>query len=383
MSDRATAANEEVLRWARQSLNYSVEEVASRIGKSPDAIRDWEEGRSAPTYVQLETLAESVYERPVAIFFFPDPPEEEPLEGELRTLPEADRERLPPAVRLQLRKAKSYMLSLEELTGGVNPAEHLIWRDFRPTLRSDIPELADSVREYLGVDLEMQRGWPSTRVAMREWRRAVESAGVFIFKDNFGSEQISGFCLYDSEFPVIMVNNQNTFTRQIFTVFHELAHILLGLSGVTPDDLSYAADIENAEDRRVEVTCNSFAAEVLVPSGSFPLGRIRRANDSLTELERMAREYSVSREVLLRRLLDAGLVPPDTYEELADRWSSQRSAGGSGGNYYYTQMAYLGESYLGLAMSRYRSGDISRSELADHLGMKAENVDTMQAKYLE
>lgn len=382
-SDRATAANPAVLRWARVRAGLSPEDVADRMpNKSAEDIQAWEGGEAAPTFVQLETLASKIYKRPVALFFYPEPPDEEPLEHEFRTLPETDLDRLPPDVRFELRRTKSYLISLRELTGGENPAERQIWRDLDASVDEPTEELAARVRDYLGISLRTQAGWGSDRDATKGWRGAVQEAGIFVFKRPFDSEEVSGFCLYDSEFPVIMLNNKNTFTRQIFTLFHEVAHILFGLSGITPEDLRYAGRIQDRRSRRIEVTCNELAAEILVPQDSFPYDLFRTTDDPIERVPVVARRYSVSREVVLRRLLDANIVDEETYEEWAREWTSQRSSGGSGGHYYNTQMAYLGDAFLDLAFSRYHAGLVTRSELAEHLDMKAKNVENLDTIWL-
>jgi Zn-dependent peptidase ImmA (M78 family) len=55
---------------------------------------------------------------------------------------------------------------------------------------------------------------------------------VSVFKDAFRVDDYSGFCLYDDEFPLIYVNNSTSKTRQIFTLFHELAHLISHTSGI-------------------------------------------------------------------------------------------------------------------------------------------------------
>ncbi len=72
--------NPNVLRWARESLHLDVNEVALRMGKKPSDIEAWENGNTSPTYIQLEKLAYQIYKRPIALFFFPEPPEEEAIE---------------------------------------------------------------------------------------------------------------------------------------------------------------------------------------------------------------------------------------------------------------------------------------------------------------
>ena len=73
--------NPEILKWVRQRAGQSVGEVAASINQKPETVKAWEKGESAPTYVQLETLAYRIYKRPIAIFFFPEAPDEPDPEG--------------------------------------------------------------------------------------------------------------------------------------------------------------------------------------------------------------------------------------------------------------------------------------------------------------
>ena len=82
------------------------------------------------------------------------------------------------------------------------------------------------------MSLANQYAWPDDETALKTWRKVLTDAGVFVFKDAFRVEGYSGFSLYDDEFPIIYVNNSATKTRQIFTLFHELAHLLFHTSGI-------------------------------------------------------------------------------------------------------------------------------------------------------
>ena len=70
MTEKVTGTQPSVLRWARESQGYSIEEVASRLKRDPSEVAAWETGAESPTYVQLETLAYKIYKRPLAVFFF-------------------------------------------------------------------------------------------------------------------------------------------------------------------------------------------------------------------------------------------------------------------------------------------------------------------------
>jgi transcriptional regulator with XRE-family HTH domain len=194
-------------------------------------LPQWEAGESAPTYPQLEQLADTL-KVPIAVFFFPEPPNVPSINETFRTLPEAELDKLPSRIRLLMRKAKAMQLNLIELTQGRNPAERLITRDLQFEPRVNIADMTTAVREYIGVSLEQQRGWRDDEAALKEWRSALQRVGIFVFKDAFRVNDLSGFCLYDDEFPIIYVNNSSTKTRQIFTYFHELAHLIFHTSGI-------------------------------------------------------------------------------------------------------------------------------------------------------
>jgi len=376
MIERATAITPSLLTWARERSGLSVPEVAESMGKSVEVVEAWEAGEAWPTYNQLEALAERLYHRPVALFFLPEPPPEPEAQQEFRTLPDFDVRRLKADTRYVVRVALSLQDSLRELTGGVNPATRLLLKEVQEVKGKDIAALAVWLREFLGVPLSRQTGWRYAEDAMSAWRGAIERAGVFVFKQPFRQSEVSGFCLNDDEFPIIMVNNSTAHTRQIFTLFHELAHLIYGMNSITTADGSFVNRMSGPA-QALEIVCNRLAAEFLVPANAFPWDRLDldRLEQSVCEI---ASTFNVSREVILRRVLDAGRIDAATYQELAAVWAQDAGREGEGGNYYYNQATYLGDSFLRLAFSRYRAGLISSPELAEHLGIKAKNLSRFE-----
>ncbi len=377
MAAKVTGIQTSVLKWARESQGYSIEDVASKLKRDPAEVRAWETGDQSPTYVQLETLAYKIYKRPLAVFFLPEPPPEPEPEREFRTLPEFDLESLTADTRYQIRFAHSLQLSLRELLEGGNPARQIIFRDIQLTLRSNIAESAESVRAYLGITIDEQQGWRSADTALKAWRNAIEEVGVFVFKHAFKEKQISGFCLIDAEFPIIYLNNSTTKTRQIFGLFHELAHLLFRINGISKFDPSYIRELHPPE-RHIEQFCNAFAAELLLPSADFDR-QLRGIGIDETSVERLANRYCVSREAVLRRLLDKRLVSQELYEKKAAEWAAQaEQRDDDGGNYYATQAAYLGEHYLRLVLGKHYQGRISLEQVAEYLGVKPKNVPGLE-----
>ncbi len=375
--------NPETLKWARQSINMPVEDVAIRMKKDAEIIEEWEDGVSAPTYIQLEKLAYEVYKRPVAVFFFPEPPKEVGPRTSFRTLPESEIAHLSSRFLHLFRRAQAMQENLDELNEGTNPAARQIFRDLQPKPSDEAGDVARRVRAYLGVDLASQIGWKDTDVALKQWRAAVESNGVFVFKDAFRQDDISGFCLYNDEFPVIYINNSMPTGRQIFTLFHELAHVLFRTGGIDTDDTAFLRQIRG-DNKKIEVICNQFVGEFLVPDDDFQrsVPDVEIHNDVIREL---ATKYKVSWEVILRKCLNRGLISQRQYD-MGHREAKERAAKAraraQGGNYYPTTIAYLGDTYLGLALSKYYQNRFSADQLARYLNVKVNHIPELEARFL-
>ncbi len=379
MPDRARAVNPGVLRWARERAGLSVAAVAARLVKPQQVIANWETGEDAPTFRQLEQLAERLYKRPLAIFFFPSPPDEEDPRTQFRTLPQAELDMLATDTRYALREALAFQDSVRELSGGKNPAATLITRDVRTTTDQTVEDLAGRLRSYLGVSIHDQSSWRNAEDAFKRWRDVVEGAGVLVFKRSFKQDDIFGFCLYDDAFPLIVVNNSTAHSRQVFTLFHEVAHLLYSVSGITKQDTRYL-DRLSGPAHTTEVECNRLAAEFLVPGSTFPWKELGKS-DLDAFVSSQARRYNVSREVILRRLLDRTLISQTTYAKKTEQWNREyikSREGQSGGNYYATHATYLGQTYLRLAFKQYYLGNVSLEQLAGHLRVKARHVSRLE-----
>ncbi len=307
-----------------------------------------------------------------------------------RTLPEPGIQELGAENRHKVREARAMQLSLAELTEDNNPSSRQILKDISAKGSGSVAAVAEEIRRYLDISLMTQKGWKSIEEALKTWRAAVEDSGIFVFKDSFKQKDVFGFSLYDKEFPVVLINNSNAQTRQLFTLFHELAHLIVHESGVTKQDDSYIEKLQG-HARQIEVFCNKLAAEFLVPTSDFRSTIKKYPEHDEQVVSEIAWSYKVSREVVLRRMLDLGLVTKQRYEHDVKKWLDEYDAkvkadaesGKSGGNYYATQASYLGEKYLSLAFSNYYRGKISVEQLADYLNVSAKNIPGLEQFVLQ
>lgn len=381
--EELTSVNPEVLKWARESAGMTIQDVVLKMKRKKityEIVHAWETGEKSPSYPQLERLAYELYKRPLALFFFPSPPEEVTPKQSFRTLPEYEINNIPREMRLLLRKAQSLQLNLIELYDGVNPSERKILDDLHFDVNLPLEEMGKTVRNYLSVDMETQTSLGNPENAFKFWRNKLEQFGIFVFKDTFKNEDFSGFCLYDNVFPIIYINNSKPPTRQIFTLFHELAHLFFETGGIDTQIEDYIEHLQG-ENRQIEILCNKFSGEFLVPSDDFD----EQLKKHSLDFDKLSSIYHVSKEVLLRKALEKGLIDRLTYEEQVNMWkagSSKKTSNKAGGpSYYLIKSIYLGEKYIERSFAKYYQNRISMEELAGYLGVKVKNLPGMEAQF--
>ena len=378
MAEHVNGINPDILKWARERSGYTVAAIAAFLKKDASIVNNWESGERALTYVQLEKLADK-YKRPIAIFFFPEPPEE-PNIAENPTLRSSDNDQLDPGIHILLRQAYARQISLMELNLGANPSEKKIFRDLQPRVTDSPTALAQQTRVYLNISINQQTKWSRASEALDNWRDSIEENGIFAFKDAFKDDSVDGFCLVHNEFPVIYLNNSRQPVRQIFSLFHELGHLLLGENGITRRT--------NPISGTIEAFCNQFASECLVPSDDLETQLNSPVYDD-NAIKVLATRYKVSRPVILVKLVNSGILTRENYRERMERWTQEherhikKRAGSnspSGGNYYNTHVAYLGYRFMELAFSKYRQGHCSIDQLAEYLSTKVKHLPELEGR---
>jgi len=382
---QAIPVNNNILKWARETSGLSVADVARKLGKTADTIESWEQGASSPTYPQLEKLAYEIYRRPVAVFFFPAIPQESSPRAEFRTLPEEVVDTMPPEIIKAYKKAKVYQLNLKELDNQSENQMPRLLDNLNLTRFPNISELAKEVRAFLKIDLQTQVSWRNPDAAIEAWRNALIACSVYIFKDAFRNNQYSGLSLYDESYPVVLINNSMPKTRQIFTIFHEVAHLLFKSGGVDILQESFY-NRTHPDYYDIEQKCNEFSNEFLLPDAVFKEKRLVFNEENVVA---MADTFTVSREVILRKYLNSNLISANIYKMYAEKWlkeyldSRQGKKGPkSGGDVYNNIKSYLGEYYINLVFSHYYQGKMDMETLADYLGLKAGNVPTFEGYVL-
>ena len=222
MLEKISNFNPKMLKWAREQSHLTLDIASERLDIDIDAI---EKGQLLPSYVELRKMAD-LYNKPLSVFFLPQPPLIKNLNASCRTIPSQVYMELSPNVIKMIDHARLMQLNLYELHNNKND------KIYRFNFLKDNIESLEKIRNHINFTYEIQIQIKKDEEVFKYIREQLHDIGIYIFKESFQDKDVSGFCLHDNDFPVIMINNNNTFTRQIFTVFHELYHLIIGTSGL-------------------------------------------------------------------------------------------------------------------------------------------------------
>lgn len=339
METKDVPVNHQILAWARKEANLSPTNVAIKSGikdlkakgkkeglSSILRLERWEKGIDTPTFPQLKKLAKT-YRRPVLTFFLPELPIKQTRIKDFRTVGDRaiDSESFSPEFSALLRRIEAMQLILHDLLlkTGSNPLP------FVASIKADLSpkDAAQKIRDLFNYSFDDQKnsGGYYEKV-FSDIRTKVELKGVFVLVEgNLGSyhtnippDVFRGLAISDNIAPTIVINPNDAKPARIFSLIHEFFHILTGVTGVSNWN---SLDIsEKNVAPHSEAFCSQVAAEFLVPESElltewekFTIGY--SPEDSI---KRIAKEFSVSRIVIARRLLDFGELTKDFYWEFFD-----------------------------------------------------------------
>ena len=315
-----------ILYWARESSGIDIATAARRAGTTPARIEEWEEGSSYPTIKQLRKLAKA-YMRPIGLFFLPELPEDPERIKDFRKIPYEFHEEMSSALRFEIRLAWDRREEALEMIADLDEEPTMIHDRF--SLASDPDQIALKIRKMLGISTTQQMQWRTKYDAFNAWRQAVEQKGVLVFQTGIlrnlivDPKEARGFSIAEQPYPVIVINSKDHATARCFTLIHELTHILLADGGIC--DLHNPFRATSHADR-TEVFCNRVAGSTLVPTDALLRTNVvqnhgSHADWSDDELEVLAKNFWVSWEVILRRLLILGRTSRGFYQ----RWRNERN----------------------------------------------------------
>jgi len=388
MATDSAPVTPEVLRWARETVGATLDDAATRAGVTEARIQAWESGEAEPTLAKLRALAK-LYQRPLSVFFLPEAPTTFDAMRDFRRLPGAADHSWSRALHKVYRRAIDQQAVAVELM----EADDEIPQSAIPEAAiQDPPEdAARTARRALGVNLAHQFSWRMPDESFAGWMEAVEAAGVFVLRTSeVPFEEMRGFSVSSGHIPVIVVNALDWPRGQVFTLLHEVAHLMLREGGLC--DL---LEPDSGQGRQIEAWCNAVAAAILMPASSFldnevirPPGR-REWDDEV--LAQLSGRWGVSREAILRRLVTLERATMDFYLEkraeyqaaYAERREEERlrrkqSESKGGPPPYRMTVRDRGKPYVRLVLDAYQRDLITPSSLSTLLALKLKHLANLE-----
>lgn len=373
-----------LLDWARERASLSLDQLARKIGVTRvERVEEWLESGQLPLK-KLEAIAAKTHV-PLGYLFLEVPPEEPLPIPDYRTVASQGLAQTSPELIDTLhtcaqRQAWYREYLLEHEVEALSFLGHF-------TLADNPAAVAANIREVIGWTAEERLAEANLELVIGRFAAAIEAAGILVMRNGvvgnnthrpLNAEEFRGFAMYDPLAPLIFVNAADAKVAQMFTLAHELAHIWVGESALV--------DVRVDTNRTLERFCNQIAAEVLVPIEEFAQAW-HGLDDADDELQRLSRQFRVSRFVILIRARESGLINPAEFRsrEEAERSRAIQASGerAGGGNFYYTQRSRLGRRFARAVLQSARAGSTLMRDAYDLLGVKKHETYVRLAEVME
>jgi Zn-dependent peptidase ImmA (M78 family)/DNA-binding XRE family transcriptional regulator len=224
------------LQLARQRRGLFMQELAARIGVTPKAVSEWENGKRTPTDENTDKLSE-VLEFPKEFFFGDAPPT---LGGAaFRSLA-----RMTARQRDMALSAGSQAVALD------------MWieRHFKRP-EPNVPDLRDSTPE--GAAEAVRAAWGLGYRTIQNLVHLLEMNGVRVYSLVHDGTEVDAFSHWLGKTPFIFLNMTKTAERSRMDAAHELGHLVLH------------AHTGGGSTKKHEDEAQAFASALLMPRAPF------------------------------------------------------------------------------------------------------------------
>lgn len=386
------ALNPQILTWARNTADLSVDEAAHALRfqdtqdrTAAERLQAMEAGKEEPSRSVLLNMAR-VYRRSLLVFYLSEPPRTGDRGQDFRRAPGAQILEYDPRLDTLIRDIRGRQSMVKDLL----EQTELRRIDYVASVTMDVPsvELARRIADRLDFSLTEFRRQATVEAAFSYLRSKVEASGAFLlllgnlgsYQTNIPSGVFRGYAIADPVAPFIVVNDQDAHVAWAFTSLHELTHLWLGATGVSG----------GSPDVQLESYCNNVAGEILLPEVEMSELRILRRASLQEIIERVAQfanRRKVSRAMVAYKLLRVDIITQARWRELdkhyEDEWiarqaqptTKEKSEGGP--SYYVVKRHRLGHALLDLVKNSLAEGFLTHTKAGQVLGVKPRNVDPL------
>ncbi len=363
--------NPEIIDWAIKTSGWEIKDFLIKIDVNEDVYTKWMNKKDNPTINQLRIISEKT-KRPIALFFSLEIPEEKPLPKDFRLNPQK-KGKFEKKTIMAIRKARKLQSILNEL--GENYLGNS-FKDLGISIEDSPHDVALMVRQKLGIDEIVQRKSKTAYAFIRLIREKLEKEKLFNFQMSMPLGDARGFALSDNFPKIIVINSKDSIEARIFTLAHELGHVLLGDTEIGTPDLG--------DTNKNEKWCNGFASSLLLPPEIANL-IFEENRGKLTDYEtlnKLSKKYKVSKLMLLYNMVKLKFITSLDYEEIVKKYNKKEQvavgkisrAGVSADKRCLNE---LGSNFISIVADNLDKKTITYSDALDYLSIKSRSFEKL------
>jgi Zn-dependent peptidase ImmA (M78 family) len=372
MAKAEVPINQAVLAWAMEQSGVDEVDLAMACKTSPEAVLEWLTGEVFPGKTEFRRLVRKL-RRPGAIYFLPAPPGGDPAIAAFRAPPGAE------ADRALIDREQTYIHTAERIRKVAGWTRERTGLPPKPWPRlggTDPAPAAERVRSFLGWDLKSQLEERSASRVSAELRQRIEDRGALVLQLPLSQQGCRGFSLVDEVAPVVAVNSAYTVPARIFSMVHEVGHLVLHEPG-------FCARLADAN--ATERWCERFAAVLLMPEKAFREYVAERFAGSpvadLEDVKSVANKFSVSLRAAAFRVEQLGLGIEGLYDEV-DAKADFKGGGGFSDDPTTpgVRLREWGEGYVRTVVAAEEGQLFSRADALEYLNVSGKQYKEIVAR---
>lgn len=372
--------NCEMLKWARERTPIKIEDIPIRVKDiSSEQIENWENGIEYPSINQAKKLC-NLYDIPFAALYLTDLPNEDKTQYiDRRTYKDGLDADISYELWKEINRLKSCRECAKELLD-IDGYENSIERIAEDIEEKSIPS---KVRDIFDIKTPFKNKTAYNNSAFNFFRSKIEAKGIMVLQiESISIKELRGLSLNFDILPIIAVNKSDSDRAKVFTLFHEMAHLIRRTSNLCLIDFNEREDDE-------EKICNNLAADILIPEDELDSVLNGKNLDDDKEITRLSDRYAVSKFVIIKRLYDLNRIDFTVYKNKYEKYLNnfneiKELKKNQGKNIVVTQDKKLisssGKLYPKIVLDAYYEGKISFGEVCNTLNINSryiENVERM------
>lgn len=371
----------ETLKWIRIELGLSSKQVADKINVSIKQLNNWENGNDGITLSQAKKLAEK-YKVSLPFLYLKEISKKHRFKNVIDFRNQSHKKKFSDKLCLAIKITNERQTWLREFLQA-EEEKPLEWLGKFSRTRNII-NIAKRCRQWLGIEQGEINDLKDNKEALDYWKTKIESKGVVVASNHthaaykIDRKEFSGLVLYDEYAPFILLNPKDSPARQIFTLLHELAHLL-----VKPENslsmINFRAD--ESEYDEIEVICNNIASNILINREtikSFWNEKSSKKSSIKDNISSLSKIFKASQSAIALVVKGNGIINQTELTKLLDFYKKEyeknlrKSKEKSGGRIIPDKQVLdrCGKLLTTQVLTAYEQGSINASEIHDVLGLK-------------